>query len=121
MDDIHATRVARYVDAWNETDPARRRDLVGAVFTEHALYVDPRIEATGHAALDAMLGAVQDSFPGHRFRPAGQPEAHHDRLRFRWSLAAPGGAVIAEGTDVATYAADGRFLEVIGFLDAVAS
>jgi hypothetical protein len=113
------TAVERYLAAWNETDGERRRRLIADVWTDGARYIDPKLSAQGHAELDAMLVAVQGMFPGHRFLPLGRAERHHDRLRFRWSLRAPDGAPVAAGTDFATLAPDGRFAEVIGFLDQV--
>src|SRR4051794_10587510 len=35
--------VDRYIAIWNETDPARRRDLVGQTWTDDATYVDPLV------------------------------------------------------------------------------
>lgn len=113
----HDSLVDTYIDAWNETDPARRRDLVARAFTADAQYCDPMLEGVGHAGLDAMLQAVQDRFPGCRFRRIGQAEAHHDRLRFTWALVPESGTTLAAGTDVAVVAPDGRLRCVTGFLD----
>ena len=56
--------IARYLDCWNETDPAARRKLIGAVWAPDAEYIDPMAEAHGRDAIDATIGAVQDQFPG---------------------------------------------------------
>lgn len=120
MDD-HDSLIDTYIAAWNEADPVRRRALIARALTPDAAYCDPMMESAGHAGLDAMLQAVQARFPGHRFRRGGPVEAHHDRLRFTWTLLAPGGpedgAALAAGTDVAVVAPDGRLRCVTGFLD----
>jgi len=108
----------RYLQAWNEADPQRRRALVGAVFAEDASYVDPLAEVAGHAGLDALIAGMQAKFAGARFSAKGTPEAHHDRVRFSWTLGVEG-RKLAEGTDVATIAGDGRLRSVTGFLDYV--
>lgn len=117
----HDSLIDTYIAAWNETEPDRRRALIAHALTPDATYCDPMMEGEGHAGLDAMLQAVQDRFPGHRFQRGGPAEAHHDRLRFTWTLAplgAPeGGATLAAGTDVAVVASDGRLRCVTGFLD----
>jgi hypothetical protein len=113
------TLVARYLAPWNEADPARRRALVEAAWRADGRYVDPLAEVAGHEGLDGLIGAVQAQFAGLRFRPAGTPDAHHDRLRFRWELAGPDGAAVASGTDVATLDGDGRFVAVTGFIDSM--
>ena len=55
--------IARYLDCWNETDPAARRKLIDEVWAADAEYIDPMAEARGRAAIDATIGAVQDQFP----------------------------------------------------------
>jgi hypothetical protein len=112
-----ATLVDRYIAAWNETAPAPRRALVEQVFARDAAYLDPLLQGAGHAGIDAMLGAVQQRFAGLRFRSAGTPDLHHDRLRFRWELAQGDGEAIAAGTDFATLDGDGRLAAVTGFID----
>jgi hypothetical protein len=109
--------VARYLAPWNEADSARRRVLLAAAWRHDGSYVDPMAEVAGHDGLDALIAAVQARFGGLRFRAAGDADAHHDRLRFRWELAGPDGVAVAAGTDVATLDEAGRFVAVTGFID----
>ena len=112
--------VIGYLAAWNETDPARRRDILARTWAEDGRYVDAHRDSTGHDALDAMIAAVQQRFPGYRFRLASGIEAHHDRVRFSWVA---GGTEATPlyfgGTDMAVLATDGRLREVTGFTDAM--
>lgn len=110
----------QYLQTWNERDPADRRAKVASVFTLDATYADPMAQCAGHLGIDALIGAIQGQFPGCRFELAGQPEAHHDALRFSWTLYRPDGAAVARGTDFGTIDADGRLASVTGFLDNVA-
>ncbi|OLB76481.1 MAG: polyketide cyclase [Actinobacteria bacterium 13_2_20CM_2_71_6] len=101
---------------WNETDPARRRDVIAQTWSPVASYVDPMFSAEGYDGLDAMVSGVQERFPGHRFRLTDPVDVHHDRARWGWEFAAPdGGMPIAAGVDFAMLAADGRLGEVTGF------
>ena len=111
--------IGRYIAAWNETDPERRRDLINRTFAEAASYVDPMMEGHGHAEIDAMIGGVRERFPGLRFRLLGAVDTHHQRVRFSWELAPEAGQSVAKGTDFAALAEDGRLQSVTGFLDAV--
>lgn len=113
--------IGHYIDAWNETNPERRRSLIAATFAEAASYVDPMMEGHGHAEIDAMIGGVQERFPNLRFRLSGAVDTHHDSARFSWELAPEAGEPVAKGTDFAAMAQDGRLRSVIGFLDAVTS
>jgi hypothetical protein len=114
----HAELIDRYIALWNETEPARRRDLIAQTFTPTASYVDPAVQGDGHAGIDAMIAAVQQRYPGYRFRLTGPVETHHDRLRFTWSVAPAEGPTYVKGTDFAVLAAD-RLQAVTGFFDYV--
>jgi hypothetical protein len=114
-----ATLVQRYLAAWNATDPAERRAAVEAVFAPNARYVDPLADVTGTDALDALIAGAQEQFPGMRFTPVGEVDAHHDVCRFQWGLGPEGAEPLVIGFDVAMVDADGRITGVAGFLDKV--
>lgn len=114
--------VANYIGAWNETDRGRRRDLIARTWSDDGSYLDSHRDSTGHAAIDAMIAAVQERFPGYRFRLCSGIEAHHDRVRFSWSAGGTDTApLFFAGTDFAMLASDGRLRTVTGFTDAVPS
>jgi SnoaL-like protein len=113
-----STIVDGYIAMWNETDPERRRFIIEQTWTDDGSYVDPHAEVAGVDGLDALVAAVQEQFPGHRFVLASGPEAHHDRARFTWHLVGAGGDAVATGTDIAVVAEDGRLRDVTGFLEA---
>ncbi|TWT15391.1 nuclear transport factor 2 family protein [Reyranella sp. CPCC 100927] len=115
-----ADLVDRYIAAWNETDPARRRDIIARTWTENASYLDPLMQSDGHTGIDTMIAGVQAKFPGHRFSLTGKVDAYQDRVRFSWALAPDGGPALVKGTDFAVIDA-GRLQAVTGFLDQVPS
>jgi hypothetical protein len=115
------TTVHNYIAMWNETDADQRRALVAQTVTDDAEYVDPVMEGSGVDGITAMIGAAQAQFPGHRFALVAGPEAHHDRVRFTWSLAADGGAPVALGVDFVNLAGDGRMRSITGFLEPAAA
>ena len=117
MTDV-ATLIDTYISIWNEGVPERRRALIAGAFADDATYLDPMMESEGPDGIDAMIAGAQQQFPGHRFTLIDGPDAHHDRVRFTWSLAAAdGGDPVAIGVDFATLAADGRLRTVTGFLE----
>ncbi|HVV18298.1 MAG TPA: nuclear transport factor 2 family protein [Pseudonocardiaceae bacterium] len=112
--------VTRYLAAWNETDAARRAERIKELWVADGSYVDPLAEVSGHDAISAVIGGVQQQFPGFTFELAKAAEEHHGRVRFSWGLVAePGAEPTVIGTDVAVLAADGRLRDVHGFLDKV--
>jgi SnoaL-like domain len=114
-----AATVDGYFAMWNETDPARRQDVIASTWSAHGAYVDPMFSADGHDGLDRMVAAVHEQYPGHTFRLTGTVDAHHDRARWGWEFVGPdGGQVVAAGVDFARLDADGRLREVTGFIEA---
>ena len=90
----HTDLIDRYFDAWNETDGARRRELIAATWSADADYRDPLLSGAGHEGIDAMIGAVHERFPHHTFRRTGQVDGYANRLRFSWELITPAGETI---------------------------
>ena len=116
---LDATAIAsRYIAVWNETDAARRLQLLEAGWTTDARYADPLMQASGHEAISALVGAVHQRYPGFRFALAGSPDAHGDHLRFSWTLGPSSAADLIQGTDFAQLEA-GKLQSVTGFLDKV--
>lgn len=114
-----ATQIARdYIAVWNETDAARRAALIEAGWTANAQYIDPMAQASGHAQISALVGAVHQRFPGFRFHLLGKADAHGDQLRFSWTLGPSGAQDLIQGTDFAQLDA-GKLRSVTGFLDKV--
>ena len=119
MTDIN-TAIANYIAAWNETNEDKRRGVIASVWTESGSYLDAHRDSTGHEAIDAMIAAVQQRFPGYRFRLTSGIDMHHGRVRFSWQAGGtPDAPLFFAGTDFATIAPDGRLAAVTGFTDAM--
>jgi hypothetical protein len=111
--------VVRYVAAWNERDPKRRRDLVAKTRREDGIYRDAHRHGEGHEAIDAMIDAAQRQFPGYRIALKSGIEAHSGYARFSWAAGgAPDAPLYLGGTDFVVVADDGRLKSVVGFVDA---
>ena len=113
------TLIQCYIDAWNETDAERRRELVAQTWTEDGTYLDPLMSGNGHDSIATMIALAQERFPEHRFELSFGPDAHNDRVRFAWRLL-EGDAPVAAGVDFGTVADDGRLRSVTGFLESPA-
>ena len=114
MNDITET-VDRYLSAWNEPDPARRAELIDAVWAEDGRLIDPPLTGEGHDGISEMAAALQQHYAGHRFRRVSGVDAHHDHLRFAWELVGPDGEVAIKGLDVGELGEDGRLRRITGF------
>lgn len=112
------TVAARYLQAWNETDPDRRARLLRDGWAEDARYVDPLANVRGVHEIDGLIAGVQARFPGFRFALLGEPNGHGEHVRLSWSLGPAGVPAPIEGSDVVELQ-QGRIARVIGFLDRV--
>src|ERR1700751_2262094 len=109
--------IDRYLQCWNETNPAARRTLIRRTWADDAAYIDPMVEAHGVEAIDSTIAAVQGQFPGFVFTLVGAVDAHHGQARFNWGLGSAGEEPIVIGFDVAVADESGRLSTVLGFLD----
>ena len=76
-----AETVDRYLAAWNERSPGRRRALIADTWVDQGYYVDPHRRGEKHDGIDAMIQAVQERFPTYRFRLSSAVDVHNDRVR----------------------------------------
>lgn len=109
----------RYINTWNETDPAALRKAVDDLYAEDARYTDPVGVAQGREAITATIGEVQGQFPDFRFRLLGPVDGHHDQVRFGWEFGPDGVEAPIVGFDVAVLDGEGQLRSVFGFLDKV--
>jgi hypothetical protein len=107
--------VDSYLEAFNETDAAKRTQLVALAWASDGSFVDPLFEARGHAALADLGPEVAAKYPGHRFRRASGVDSHHGKVRFSWEFVGPDGKVVVVGYDYGVLAGDGRLQTITGF------
>lgn len=109
--------VESYLAAFNETEPARRRELLDGLCTPAATYTDPQVDLRGVAEIDGFIAQTQATFPGFTFRLGSAIDAHHEQARFQWHAGPAEAPAQFVGFDVIV-AEDGRIRSVYGFMDA---
>ena len=110
--------VTRYLDAFNETDPAQRQRIVQGLWGSESTYTDPAVDLRGPQQVETFIAATQERFPGYVFKLGSEVDAHHDQARFQWHA---GPEQESEPTFVGfdVLVADGeRLRSVYGFIDA---
>lgn len=119
--DPAVTEVTRLVDdylsGWNEVDATEREQIIERCWEPDAALVDPPLDGRGHAGIDALVRALQEHYPDHRFVRTTEVEAHHDAFRFSWRLVGPDGAAALAGVDYGLVGESGRLRRVTGFFD----
>ena len=114
MNDL-ATTIDTHLEAYGETDVARRVALIQQVWSPTGVLADPPIDGAGHDGINEMLGLVQSQFPGHTFQRTSEIDTHHGIARYGWKLVAEDGSVSLTGMDVAELDVDGKLARVAGF------
>lgn len=109
----------RYIAMWNEKDSASRTALIAEIWSEDGSYVDPMLKGDGRDGIDEMVGRVHAKYPDHAFQRTSAVDAHNDRIRFNWSLAAPNEPPMVNGVDFGVVA-DGRLQSITGFFEPAA-
>ena len=106
--------VATYGAAWNETDEAKRADLLERSWADDGIYRDPTATAEGRAALVAHIAGFHSMMPGSTIEQASGVDTHGDVFRFAWVMR-NGGEIALEGIDFGELAPDGRIQRIVGF------
>jgi hypothetical protein len=114
MSDL-STTIDTYLEAYCETNAARREELVERVWATNGELLDPPLEASGREAISGLADVVNTHYPGHHFRRVSGIDAHHDVARYAWELVAPDGTVAVTGMDVAEVNDRGQLVRIAGF------
>jgi hypothetical protein len=118
------TFINQYVSMWHEVDPARRRELVSALFAEDAEDYTHKLAVRGTDQIVARVARAHEDWVASRgfvFRPAGSTDAHHHVIKFLWEmLPKAGGPIEARGLDVFVLREDGRIRALYQFNEPIA-
>ncbi len=107
----------RNLDVFGENDPARRRAVSDAIFTEDCGVYDPHNGIyRGRDEIDRIAGAIKATHPDFQYQPIAEPDVSGDGGRIQWVSGRPGEAPAYAGTDFIV-AREGRIAAVYLFFD----
>jgi hypothetical protein len=91
--------IPRYVDAWNDPDPAHRRIALASLYADDGRIV---MRTGVFAGIDAVIEHVTEVFgqfiaPGRYRFATGGAAAHHDCVLFHWELRDAASGELADG------------------------
>jgi SnoaL-like domain len=87
-------------EVFGEGDAARRRAVIGELYTDDCvLYVQPGI-FVGHDALDQFAGELRATHPHFVYTPHGEPQALHNGGILAWGSGPKGEPPEYTGLDV---------------------
>lgn len=104
-------------DVFGENDPARRRAAINEIFTEDAVFYDPKEGVyRGRDEISRIAGVIKAMHPDFSYQTLAEPEVVGNGGRVRWVSGRPGDAPAYAGTDFIV-ARDGRIAAVYLFFD----
>ena len=107
--------VDSYIDAWNEPQADKRRQILAHAMTDDGAYADPARKTDSRAELVKCIGDILDQEPGRRIVRTSDVDVHHLVCRFNWRLVKADGTRAPESVDFIDFATDGRIHRVTGF------
>ena len=107
----------RNLDVFAENDPARRRAIIDAIFTEDCVFYDPKNGIIrGRDEIDRIAGTIKATHPDFQYQPISEPDVSGDGGRIQWVSGRPGEPPAYAGTDFIV-ARGGRIAAVYLFFD----
>jgi hypothetical protein len=104
-------------DVFGENDPVRRRKAIDEIFTQDAVFYDPKGGVyRGRDEIHRIAGELRVMHRDFRYQPIGEPEEVGNGGRVRWTEGRPGEAPAVAGTDFIV-ARDGRIAAIYLFFD----
>jgi hypothetical protein len=104
-----------YIDAWNEPQADKRRQILAQAMTEDGAYADPAKKTDSRADLVECIGDALEKDPGRRIVRTSEVDAHNLVCRFNWRSVKADGTQAPESVDFIEFATDGRIRRVTGF------
>jgi hypothetical protein len=101
--------IPRYVAAWNDPDPVRRRAELASLYAADGSIVMASGVFAGIDAVARHVGEVYEEFiaaAGYRFCSGGAV-GHHDCILFRWEMREAGGELADAGMNLFILSAAG--------------
>jgi hypothetical protein len=104
-------------DVFGENDPVRRRKAIDEIFTQDAVFYDPKGGVyRGRDEIDRIAGELRVMHRDFRYQPIGEPEDVGNAGRVRWTEGRRGEAPAVAGTDFIV-TRDGRIVAIYLFFD----
>ncbi len=118
MSDI-VSLLKRNLAVFAESDPARRRAMIGDSYTEDCVFYDPNGGVfRGRDEIHRIAGVIRATHPDFRYQPIAEPDVSGNAGRIQWVEGRPGQAPAVAGTDFIV-TREGRIAAIYLFFDKV--
>lgn len=108
-------------EVFGEIDPVRRRQAIGEIFHEDAVFYDPKGGVfRGRDEIHRIAGTIKATHPDFHYQPLSPPEETGNGGRVRWASGSPGKPPAYAGTDFAIVR-DGKIAAIYLFFDHLAN
>jgi hypothetical protein len=105
--ELFTTAVDQLLAAWNDPNPAKRRERIDAVWGPASVFADPGVTVIGVDALFKYLDQLRETDPGYRIRRTSRIFIDHGSCAFTWRGDTSGGLRL-QGIAHVVVSAEGR-------------
>lgn len=105
-------------EVFGEADPIKRRAVIGEIWAEDGVFVDPHGRHIGHDAIDKAVASLHAALPNYVFHEIASAQALVGAGRIGWSHGPVGEPPKVTGEDIAIVR-NGRIVELFAFIDNV--
>lgn len=78
--------VEQHLALWNEHNPAKRKQIMQAIYSPNLEMVDRHFVANGYEQVDSFIQDLQKKSPDFRFSHAKPIDIHHNVARLFWQV-----------------------------------
>jgi hypothetical protein len=118
MSDRIRAGIEAYVAAWNEPDPAKRRELLERACADDFRMVTSGRQVRGRAELDAMIADFQLRRPGHRAAFASAIDVQGSVFRYGGKVENATAQSAGDALDAGECDSEGRITLLLTFVGA---
>nr|WP_322626114.1 VOC family protein [uncultured Flavobacterium sp.] len=91
--------VKRHFELWNETDPAKRSEILNAIYAHDIEMVDRNFIANGNEQINTFIAELQQKNPKGKFSVKAM-ETNHNIIRVYWQNGTPSKPDAVTGMDL---------------------
>jgi hypothetical protein len=109
--------IEAYINAWNEKEVEKRKQLLKISFAKNGIYLDPHIPkpVSNLSEMEEIIKTFQLRLP-HKLVKNSEPEFHNSIFRMQWKMDNEG-SVLSYGTFVGEFDEASKINRVYCFID----
>jgi hypothetical protein len=105
----------RVHEAWTAAEAGTRAALLAEVCADDVAYANPLRSSSGVRALAGLIAELAAAYPGHTPVRTSGVDAHHDAMRYTWSLRDRAGQSVLAGVEIVRFTPENKLASITSF------